>query len=117
MVVITLRKNILRSFFLTVIAVCFILSASGQNCDVDFPGTAIRNFSTSCGGSSSGNLKLGKNTPFENGDVFTFDGTTINIIGNVEVNAEGSGKIIIPAGVTVNVGGNFDLKSENDLTV
>ncbi len=89
-----------------------ILPAMGQNCDVDFPGTAIRNFSSSCGPSSS-NLTLGKNTYFGNGDIFTFDLPVNNVGGNIHLNAQGSGKIIIPAGVTVNVDGNFHLDPQS----
>src|SRR3989337_1196122 len=92
--------------FLVMVLMCRILPVIGQNCDVDFPGTAIRYFSTSCGGSSSSNLELGKNIVMGDGDSFTFDVPTINISGNLKINAQGSGKIIIPGGVTVNVDGN-----------
>ena len=84
----------------------------GQNCEVDFPGTAILNFSSSCGSSTS-NLILGKNIYFGNGDIFTFDLPVNNVGGNIHLNAEGSGKIIIPAGVTVNVDGNFHLDPQS----
>ena len=47
------------------------------------------------------------------GDVFTFNLPVINISGNILVNAQGSGKIVIPAGVTLNVAGNFQLDSKN----
>lgn len=87
--------------------------ALGQNCDVDFPGTANRNYTTSCGGPSTSNLTLGKDVNMNNGDVFTFNSPIVNIDGNLEVNAQGSGKIIIPAGVAVNIDGNFQLKSRN----
>ena len=87
------------------------LSALGQNCDVDFPGTSTRYFSTVCGGTSS-NLTLGKNTFMGNGDSFTFD-VSVNIGGNVSVNAEGNARIVIPLGVTVNVDGNFQLDQKN----
>lgn len=102
----------------TTIFILFILSASHlpgicQNCDVDFPGTASRNFSSACGGPSSLNLTLGKNSYLGNGDIFTFDIPYIHITGNVNVNAQGSGKIVIPADVTVDVDGNFQLDSKN----
>lgn len=83
-----------------------------QNCDVDFPGTTTATFSAACGVSS--NLTLGKSTYMGNGDTFTFNApSTININGNMTVNAQGSGKIIIPAGVTVNISGNFNLNQRN----
>jgi gliding motility-associated-like protein len=87
------------------------LSALGQNCDVDFPGTSTQYFSTVCGGSSS-NLTLGNNTNLGNGDSFIFD-ASVNIGGNVSVNAEGNARIVIPSGVTVNVNGNFQLDQKN----
>jgi gliding motility-associated-like protein len=91
-----------------------LLPVFGQNCEVDFPGTAVRTFSGACGGSSSANLTLGKNTYMGNGDIFVFDAPAIiNITGNIDVNAQGSGKIVIPAGVRVNLGGNFKLDSKN----
>jgi gliding motility-associated-like protein len=89
------------------------LPAIGQNCDVDFPGTAVRNFSLACGGVSSSNLRLGKNVYMGDGDIFIFDLPIININGNLSVNAQGSGKIVIPLGVTVNVSGNFHLDAQN----
>ena len=50
----------------------------------------------------------------DDGDTFTFNSpSVINITGNLHVDAEGSGKIIIPAGVTVNVDGNFQLHSKD----
>ena len=107
------EAGLIRSTFLAIILVYWILPAAGQNCDVDFPGTASRTFSGSCGGSSSGDLELGKNINMGNGDTFTFDVPIVNINGNLHVDAEGSGKIIIPAGVTVNLGGNFQLHSKN----
>lgn len=89
-------------------------NAIAQNCNVDFPGTGTRNFSATCGGSSVANLTLGKNVNLANGDVFIFNApAVINIFGNFEVEAEGSGKIIIPAGVTVNVYGNLKLDPKN----
>jgi gliding motility-associated-like protein len=48
-----------------------------------------------------------------NGDVFTFDVPVVNISGNLHVDASGSGKIVIPSGVTVNVDGNVDLHPKN----
>lgn len=48
-----------------------------------------------------------------NWDVFTFDVPVVNISGNLSVNAQGSGRIVIPAGVTVNVAGNFQLDAQN----
>jgi large repetitive protein len=47
-----------------------------------------------------------------NGDVFIFDSPIININGNVTVNANGSGKIIIPWGVSVVIDGNFRLDAK-----
>jgi len=83
---------------------------SGQNCDVDFPGSADLNFSTSCGGPSIDNLTLGLSNYMGANDSFTFDApATITINGNFNINARGGGKIIIPAGVTINVTGNFQL--------
>src|SRR5687767_13980692 len=90
-----------------------VLPAIGQNCDVDFPGTAARNFSSICGGSATDNLTLGKNTYMVNGYIFTFNVSTIDMSGNVDVNTQGDGTIIIPSGVTVNVGGNFQIDSKN----
>jgi gliding motility-associated-like protein len=101
-----------RIFLAIVFVYCF-LPAAGQNCDVDFPGTALRDFSSTCGGSSSANLELGKNTYMGDGDIFTFDLPIINISGNIHVNAQGNGKIIIPAGVTVNLDGNFKIDPKN----
>ena len=93
---------------------CWALPAISQNCNVDFPGTAVRNFSSSCGGSPSGNLDLGENINMDDGDVFIFNApSVINITGNLHLDAEGSGKIIIPAGVTVNVWGDFHLHAKN----
>jgi gliding motility-associated-like protein len=89
------------------------LSALCQNCEVDFPGTAIRYFSSTCVGASPPNLTLGKNSYVGNGDIFTFNLPVVNITGNLEINAQGNGKIIIPTGVTVNVGGNFQINSKN----
>lgn len=48
-----------------------------------------------------------------NGDIFIFNVPIINITGNIAINAQGSGKIVIPAGVTVNLDGNFQLDSKN----
>ena len=87
------------------------LSALGQNCDVDFPGTSTRYFSTACGGAVS-NLTLGKDINMNNGDSFTFD-RSVDIGGNVSINAQGNARIIIPSGVTVNVDGNFQLDQKN----
>ncbi len=87
------------------------LSALGQNCSVDFPGTSARNFSMACGGTSS-NLTLGEDIYMGNGDSFTFD-VSANIDGNVSVNAQGNARIVIPSGVTVNVDGNFQLDQKD----
>ena len=105
-----LRQNL----FLVALLLYPILPAIGQNCEVDFPGTALRNFSSTCGGSSAHNLELGKSIHMGNGDVFTFNSpAVINITGNLHVHAQGSAKIVIPAGVTVNVSGNFNLDPKN----
>jgi gliding motility-associated-like protein len=106
------RKSLTCLFF-TVALIAHALPLMSQNCEVDFPATATRSFSSACGGSTCSNLTIGKNTAMGNGDTFTFDLPVINISGNVEINAEGSGKIIIPAGVTVNIEGNIHLKSKN----
>ena len=90
-----------------------ILPVLAQNCEIDFPGTASRTFSGSCGGSTVSNLELGKNINMGDGDIFTFNVPTVNITGNLHVDADGDGKIIIPAGVTVNLSGNFQLHSKN----
>ncbi len=95
--------------FALVLVVCFpVLS---QDCDVDFPGTSTLNFSATCGGSPIDNLTLGKNsTPLGDNDTFTFDApATINLLGNLDVDAQGDGRIIIPAGVTVIIDGNMRL--------
>ncbi len=107
------KTGLIKSTFLVIAFVYFFLPVVGQNCDVDFPGTALRNFSGACGGTSTSNLTLGKNTYMGNGDIFTFNLPVVNITGNFSVNAQGSGKIIIPAGVTVNVDGNFQIDSKN----
>jgi gliding motility-associated-like protein len=97
-----------------IVSVLGTMNAIAQNCDVDFPGTAIRNFSATCGGSSVANLTLGKDINMANGDVYIFNApAVINIFGNFAVDAQGSGKIIIPAGVTVNVYGNLKLDPKN----
>ena len=87
---------------------------NAQNCEVDFPGSSTLTFSGECGGSTVDDLTLGKNTFIGDNDEFTFDSpATININGNFQVNAQGDGKIVIPAGVTVNVSGNFQLDAQN----
>ena len=97
---------------------CFILLSLraipiiGQNCDVDFPGTATINYSNACGLPTLSNIILGKNIFFGNGDVFIFD-TSVTASGNVTLDAEGGGTIIIPAGVTVDFRGNFRIESKN----
>ena len=101
-------------FFLIIVLALGITNGFSQNCDVDFPGTAVRNFSATCGGSSVANLTLGKDINIGDGDVFTFNApSVINVFGNFMVDAQGSGKIIIPAGVTVNVYGNLKLDPKN----
>jgi gliding motility-associated-like protein len=103
------RRQILTLFVITV-SVIGALNVAAQNCEVNFPGTALRNFSTTCGGSTVANLELGKTTHMGNGDVFTFNApAVINVTGNLKVDAQGNAKIVIPAGVTVNVSGNFQL--------
>jgi gliding motility-associated-like protein len=97
---------------------CFILLSLraipiiGQNCDVDFPGTTTINYSNACGLSTLSNITLGKNIFFGNGDVFIFD-TSVTASGNVTLDAEGGGTIIIPAGVTVDIRGNLRIESKN----
>jgi len=81
---------------------------------VNFPGTSTLLFSTSCGGSSVSNLTLGQSPNFDDNDTFTFDSpATITVTGGFLVNARGSGKIIIPFGVTVNVSGGFQLNPQS----
>jgi hypothetical protein len=104
----SLFKNQLTKISLLILFLVRGLSALCQNCDVDFPGTASRNFSSTCGGPSSSNITLGKNTNMGNGDIFTFNIPYVHVIGNIDVNAQGSGKIVIPVGVTVDVDGNFN---------
>jgi HYR domain len=107
------RINLTFKICLLVGLVHCTLPALAQDCDVDFPGIVLRNFSTTCGGPSASNLTLGKNTYMGTGDVFIFNLPVVNISGNISVNAQGSGKIVIPAGVTLNVAGNFQLDSKN----
>lgn len=91
-----------------------MLPAWAQTCDVDFPGTGTTHYSAACGRPSSLNLRLGKNIAMADGDVFVFDSpATITIIENFLVDAEGSGKIIVPSGVTVVINGNFQLDRRN----
>lgn len=96
--------------------VCFLLCPAlmtlAQTCDVDFPGRRTVSYSTVCGISSL-NLRLGKTIAMADGDVFIFDSPDITIDGNFLIDAEGSGKIIVPAGVTVVVKGNFQLDRKN----
>lgn len=99
--------------FILVILLFPAIHLAGQSCDVDFPGTSVKTYSAACGSSSSANLTLGKSIPFGNGDVFTFDLPEITSTGNLEINAEGSGKIVIPAGVTVTLNGNIKLDTKN----
>ncbi|HEX6227061.1 MAG TPA: HYR domain-containing protein, partial [Chryseolinea sp.] len=99
--------------YLLLLFTSITVTATGQNCDVDFPGTALRSFSTTCGGVSSANLTLGKTVNMGDGDVFTFDRPVINIFGNLHVDARGNGKIVVPVGVTVNVWNNFKLDAKN----
>jgi len=108
------RPTISFGICLVIVFVNYNLPAVSQNCEVDFPGVALRNFSNTCGGSSVGDLELGKSINMNNGDTFTFDApAVINITGNLHVDAEGSGKIIIPVGVTVNIDDDFHLHSKN----
>ncbi len=112
--------NLHASRMLLLVAFYFLLSASAseaQDCDLDFPGTTTSNYSTSpgaCGSASiGGSVNVGKNTQIGDNDTFTFDSpATINIGGSIQVKAVGSGKIIIPAGVTVNVSGSFQLDDD-----
>ena len=89
------------------------LNVMAQNCDVDFPGTATRTFSGSCGGPTVNNLELGISFNLSDGDTFTFDIPVVNITGNLHIDVDGNGKIIIPAGVTLNVGGNVQIHNKN----
>lgn len=90
-----------------------VLPSLAQNCNVDFPGTSNAKFSTACGGSSTGDLELGKNVNLSDGDVFTFDIPIVTVTGKLHVDVEGNGKLVIPAGVTLNVEGGFDLHTKN----
>ncbi|HEX6226331.1 MAG TPA: HYR domain-containing protein [Chryseolinea sp.] len=47
------------------------------------------------------------------GDTFTFDTPIVNISGNLHIDIDGNGRIIIPAGVTVNVGGDVLIHNKN----
>ncbi|TDI69472.1 MAG: HYR domain-containing protein [Bacteroidetes bacterium] len=111
--VILLPKGELRSvrftiLFAMVLVVC--VPVLSQDCDVDFPGTSTLNFSATCGGSPIDNLTLGKNISLGDNDTFTFDApAAINILGSLDVDAQGDGRIIIPAGVTVIIDGNMRL--------
>jgi len=105
-----LQNSSLR-FLLVLLLAGTALNVSAQNCDVDFPGAANILFSAACG-TSPDNVTLGKNTNFGNGDVLTFD-ASVTIDGNVAINGDGSGKIIIPAGVTVEADGNFQMDSKS----
>lgn len=108
------RRRHAVKFFMIIVSVLGTINGMAQNCDVGFPGTALHNFSTTCGGSSVANLTLGKDINMENGDVYIFNApAVINIFGNFNVDAQGSGKLIIPEGVTVNVYGNLKLDPKN----
>lgn len=98
---------------IVIVSILGTVSGFAQNCDVDFPGTAARTFSGSCGGPTVNNLELGIIFNLSNGDTFTFDLPVVNITGNLHIDVDGSGKIIIPAGVTVNVGGNVQIHNKN----
>jgi gliding motility-associated-like protein len=102
------QRTILTIFMVTLL----IVAAEAQNCTIDFPGISILNLSAICGPNID-NLTLGKNVPIGNGDVFTFNHAVVNISGNLKVEASGSGKLVIPMGVTVIVDGNFQLDSKN----
>jgi len=99
--------------FLFIFLMFSMLTVSGQNCQVDFPGTSNRTFSGACGGPTVASLELGDNINLSDGDTFTFDLPVVNIFGNLHIDADGNGKIIIPAGVTVNVGGDVQFHNKN----
>lgn len=99
---------------LTLLLQCLIPLALAQTCDVGFPGTGTIHYSAACGRPSSLNLRLGKNIGMADGDVFVFDSPAmITISENFLVDAEGSGKIIVPSGVTVVINGNFQVDRRN----
>jgi len=98
-----------RLLLLSVFLMCLANVADAQNCNVNFPGTANINFSTACGATPN-NVVLGDAQRFGNGDVLTFD-ADVTISGNLQINASGSGRIIIPSGVDVNVDGNVQLNT------
>ncbi len=82
-----------------------MLTVYGQNCEVDFIGSSSQNYSGACAAATIDRLELGNTDYIGDNDVFTFDSpANITITEDLMINAEGNGKIIIPAGVTVNVG-------------
>ena len=101
-------RYIILTFFLLIIS---ILASQAQDCDVDFPGTSTLLYSVDCSGDPTpSNLNFGLVTAIGDNDTFTFDSpATITASGNFIINAEGSGKIIIPAGVTLNITGFMQL--------
>lgn len=103
----------LEDLFILVLLMISISPVLGQNCQLDFPGTSNLTFSGACGGPSVGNLDLGDNINMSDGDSFTFDIPVVNISGNLHIDVDGSGRIIIPAGVTVNVGGDLQIHNKN----
>ena len=107
------RRRYALWIFITLGSIFTTLDTFGQNCDVDFPGTAARTFSGSCGGPTVNNLELGINFNLGNGDTFTFDLPVVNITGNLHIDVDGNGRIIIPPGVTVNVGGKVQIHNKN----
>jgi hypothetical protein len=110
----TICNKKIQWFVLLIIAFFNINVTIGQNCEVNFPGISAKTFSGSCGGVVD-NLILGDNQYLGINDTFTFDSPLdISINGNLEINAEGSATIIIPAGVTVTVNGNIEFNAVND---
>ncbi len=91
------------------------LVVKGQDCNVSFPNSSSLSYSTTCNLPTIPNLTLGNTVFMGDGDTFTFDSpATITIEGDLIINGGGSGKIVIPEGVTVNVGGNVYLYQKNN---
>ena len=107
------QASLPKRLFLFIFLMSPILPVLGQNCNVDFPGPSARTFSGACGGPTVANLELGNVINMSDGDTFTFNIPIVNITGDLHVDADGSGKIIIPVGVTVNVGGNVQFHNKN----
>ncbi len=108
-----ITRGFVAGIILVILAGVYPLSA--QNCDVPFPGSSTLQFSNTCGGATIGDLHLGSGDFLGNGDSFSFDSPSlITIDGNLHIDANGNGRIIIPPGVTVNVLGKVDLHSKDN---